>query len=72
MVSRADTQDDAASALRALETDLEHLDAMAVAMAHEISKEQAAAVDRKLKLCNNSDATANSGGDKQARKEKKV
>lgn len=54
--------------LQQLEADLDRLDALAVAAATPVTKVQAAAVDKKLKLCNNVGAA---GGDAQARKEKK-
>lgn len=74
VVSKANTSANKTTTVQMLEADLERLDAMAVATAQEISKEQAAAVDRKLKLCNNAGGgqTGGAGGDKQARKEKKV
>lgn len=51
-----------------LEADLERLDALAMAASTVVTKEQAAAVDKKLKLCNN---VGTAGGDAQARKDKK-
>lgn len=49
-----------------LEADLDRVDTLAITAATEITKEQAAAVDKKFKLCNNVGA-----GDMQARKDKK-